>query len=124
MSNQDIIFINDLKIETIIGVNAWERELKQTVVIDLELYTDITPAAKSDDLSKTIDYQLLHDNLIEVVGNSKFELIEALAECIANECLQVNKVKQVKVTLKKPGAIKQAKNVGISILRSNNTSCS
>ena len=119
MNNQDIIFINDLKIETIIGVNAWERQLKQTISINIELYTDISSAADSDDLTKTVDYQLLHDNLIAIVDNSSFKLIETLADCIAKECLKHSLVEQVKVSLTKPGAIAQAKSVGIVIIRND-----
>jgi len=113
----DIIFLRGLEIETIIGIYEWERELKQTVLLDLELATDIRKAAASDDIEHTIDYKAVAKRLIGFVENSEFFLVETLAEKITEIILNEFSVPWVKLILNKKGAIRGASDVGIIIER-------
>ncbi len=113
----DIIFLRGLEIETIIGIYEWERELKQTVILDLEMATDIRPAAETDDIEHTVDYKAVAKRLIHFVENSDFYLVETLAEKIAQLLLEEFSVPWVKLTLNKKGAIRGASDVGIIIER-------
>ena len=79
----DIIYLRDLKIETIIGIFDWERSIKQTVSFDLDMAADIRKAAASDQIDDTLDYKAVAKRLIEFVGNSQFQLVETLAERVA-----------------------------------------
>lgn len=117
MSNQDIIFINNLTILTTIGVYDWEKSIKQKVILDLELYTDTSIPASNDDIDKTIDYKALTDNLCEFIANSNFDLIETLAERISEYVLEDSKISKLSLVLKKPKAILNADTVGIKIVR-------
>lgn len=113
----DTIFITDLRIETIIGVFDWERNIKQTVSIDLEMATDIRKAAGSDQLDDTLNYKAVAKRLISFVEQSQFQLVETLAERIAEIILQEFQVPWVHVCLHKPGAVRGAKDVGVNIER-------
>ncbi len=113
----DIIFLRGLEIETIIGIYEWERELKQTVILDLEMATDIRKAAASDDIEHTIDYKAVAKRLIGFVENSEFFLVETLAEKITEIILNEFSVPWVKLILNKKGAIRGASDVGIIIER-------
>ncbi|MGH8473597.1 MAG: dihydroneopterin aldolase, partial [Gammaproteobacteria bacterium] len=79
----DIIYLRDLRIDTVIGVYRWEREMKQTLVIDLELGTDIRPAAKSDAIADTLNYKDIAKRVTAFVEQSRYQLVEALAEAVA-----------------------------------------
>ncbi len=113
----DIIFLRGLEIETIIGIYEWEREIKQTVILDLEMATDISKAAASDDIEHTIDYKAVAKRLIHFVENSDFFLVETLAEKITEIILNEFSVPWVKLILNKKGAIRGASDVGIIIER-------
>lgn len=113
----DIVYIRELEIETIIGIYDWEREQRQTVSIDLEMATDIRPAALEDDISKTLDYKSVAKRLIDFVGNSEFFLVETLAEEITAIVRNEFKVSWVKLRLGKPGAVTGSKDVGVIIER-------
>ncbi|MEE8514450.1 MAG: dihydroneopterin aldolase, partial [Gammaproteobacteria bacterium] len=76
----DIIYLRDLRIETIIGVNEWERRVKQTVVLDVDIGTDIGKAATSDSVEDTLNYKTVAKRLMAFVGESEFQLVETLAE--------------------------------------------
>ena len=76
----DIIFISDLRIETIIGIYDWERKVRQTVSLDLEMAADIRKAAATDSIEDTLNYKAVAKRLIEFVGDSEFQLVETLAE--------------------------------------------
>ena len=80
----DIIYLRDLRIDTVIGVYRWERGMKQTLVIDLELGTDIRPAAKSDAIADTLNYKDIAKRVTAFVEQSRYQLVEALAEAVAN----------------------------------------
>ncbi len=113
----DCIHITDLRTRCIIGVNADERVEKQEVVINLALYADLRPAARSDRFADAIDYRAIKKQILELVEASRRELLEALAEDIAAVCLAHPSVRAARVRLDKPGALRFARSVGVQILR-------
>ncbi len=113
----DKIFLHELKIETIIGIWEWERKIRQTVVIDLEMSADIARAAATDDVADTLNYKSVAKRLQQFVGESSFQLVETLAERIAGIVRDEFDVAWVKVTVHKPGAIRGSRDVGIIIER-------
>jgi len=115
--NSDKILIKDLILRCKIGVNESERREIQDVVINIILWSDFSKATKTDDIDKTVDYKKINKSIIKLVENSKFFLVETLAEKIAQLCLQNDKVAKVKVTLEKPGALRFARSVGAEVIR-------
>ena len=113
----DKIFLEELKIDTIIGIWDWERQIRQTVVIDLEMSADIARAAATDQVEDTLNYKLVAKRIQQFVGESSFQLVETLAERIAGLIREEFGVEWVKVTLHKPGAIRGSKDVGVMIER-------
>ena len=113
----DIVFIHDLQVETVIGIYDWERKIRQTISLDIEMATDISKAAKSDDIEDTLSYKTVAKRLIEFSEQSEFELVEALAEKICSIILDEFSVPWVKLTLHKPGAVRGSKSVGVMIER-------
>ncbi|NOZ38095.1 MAG: dihydroneopterin aldolase [Gammaproteobacteria bacterium] len=113
----DIIYLNDLRIETIIGIYDWEREVKQVVSLDLEMATDIAKAAVSDKIEDTLNYKAVAKRLISFVGESEFQLVETLAERITDIVLHEFKVPWLRLRLNKQGAIRGAGGVGVIIER-------
>lgn len=117
----DIIFLNDLRIETIIGIFDWERETKQTVILDLEMGADIKKAAASDAIEDTLDYKSVAKRVIQYVEESEHQLVETLAERVADIILSEFSVPWVRLKLNKIGAIRGASGVGIIIERGERT---
>jgi 7,8-dihydroneopterin aldolase/epimerase/oxygenase len=113
----DIIFLGGLAIDTIIGIYDWERNTKQTVVLDIEMAYDISKAAETDGIEFTLDYKKISERIIDFVENSQFLLVETLVVEIANMLLKEFNIPWVKITLNKKGAIPQASHVGITIER-------
>lgn len=113
----DIIFLTDLRIETVIGVFDWEREIKQTVVFDLQMGADIRKAASSDALQDTLDYKSVAKRIIDFVEASEFQLVETLAERVAEIIRNEFNVPWVRVQLNKQGAVRGARDVGVIIER-------
>jgi len=113
----DIIFLGGLQIETIIGIYDWERENKQTVILDIEMAHDIKKAAATDDIEDTLDYKAVSQQVISFVEQSEFFLVEKLAEEINRLIREEFNVPWVKLTLNKKGAISGASDVGIIIER-------
>ena len=113
----DIIFLRELTIETVIGIYDWEREIKQSVVFDLEMATDIKRSAKTDHIDDTLDYKAVAKRVISFVENSSFQLVETLAERVTEIVLNEFDIPWVKLTLNKAGAISGAKGVGVIIER-------
>lgn len=113
----DIIYLNDLKIDTVIGIYDWERCIRQTVSFDLEMATDIRKAARSDTIEDTLDYKAVAKRLISFVGESQFQLVETLTERVAEVILTEFNVPWVRVRLNKKGAVRYAGDVGIIIER-------
>jgi dihydroneopterin aldolase len=113
----DKIFLDELKIDTVIGIWDWERKIRQTVIIDLEMSADIARAAATDNVEDTLNYKSVAKRLQEFVGESSFQLVETLAERIAGIVRDEFGVAWVKVTVHKPGAIRGSKDVGVEIER-------
>ncbi|HAS48356.1 MAG TPA: dihydroneopterin aldolase [Gammaproteobacteria bacterium] len=115
----DIVYIRELEIETIIGIYDWEREQKQVVSLDLEMGTDISAAARSEDIENTLDYKAVAKRLIEFIEGSEFFLVETMAERIAEIVLEEFSVPWLKLRVGKPGAVTGSKDVGVIIERGN-----
>ena len=113
----DKIFLDELKVETIIGIWEWERKIRQTVVIDLEMSADIARAAASDAIEDTLNYKSVAKRLIQFVGESEFQLVETLAERCAEIIREEYGVRWVRLTLNKKGAVRGASDVGVIIER-------
>jgi dihydroneopterin aldolase len=113
----DKIFLRELRIETIIGFWEWERRIKQVVSIDLEIGTDARVAAASDAIAGTLNYEQLAKRLVEFVGASQFQMVEALATAVGRIVVREFEAPWVKVSVAKPGAVPAARDVGIVIER-------
>jgi dihydroneopterin aldolase/D-erythro-7,8-dihydroneopterin triphosphate epimerase len=114
----DRIFIRDLALRCIIGIYPEERREKQDVVINVEMHADLLKAGRSDDLNDTVDYKSIKKAILRLVESSRFQLIESLAENIADIALADAKVQKVIVTIDKPGALRFAKASAVEITRS------
>ena len=113
----DLVFVEDLRIQTVIGVFDWEREIKQIVSIDLEMAHDIRAAAASDAIDDALDYKAVSKRLIGFVEASEFQLVETLAERAADIVLTEFPVAWVRLKLSKPGAVRGSSAVGVIIER-------
>jgi len=113
----DKIFLRELKTEAIIGIFDWERQVKQTVLIDLEMSADVRKAAITDSIEDTLNYKRVAKRLLECIDTTSFHLVETLAEYIAMLVIEEFHVSWIKVTLNKPGAIRSSRSVGIIIER-------
>ena len=113
----DTIFVTDLRVETIVGIWEWERRVTQQVSIDLELGADIRRAAERDDIGATLDYRAVAKRVSGFVAESKFKLIESMAEGIADVVRSEFAVPWVRVVVRKPAAVRGSRDVGIIIER-------
>ena len=113
----DIVYIRDLCIATTIGIYDWEREVRQTVSLDLEMATDIRRAAASDDIQHALNYKAVAKRIIAHVESSNCLLVERLAEEVAALVLSEFPVPWLRLRLSKPGALRGAQDVGILIER-------
>jgi dihydroneopterin aldolase len=113
----DKIFIHALKTEAIIGIFDWERQVKQTVLVDIEISVDITKAALSDSIDDTLNYKRIAKHVLAFVEASKFHLVETLAEHIAMLILEEFGIAWVRIALSKPGAIRSSRDVGVMLER-------
>ena len=113
----DRIFLHGLEVECIIGFIEWERRIKQTVVLDVEMPVDCARAANSDDVVDTLDYKKVAKRLIGFVSGSDFKLVETLAHRAALLILEEFAVDWVRLSVNKPGAIRHSKDVGVAVLR-------
>lgn len=113
----DIVYIRDLRIDTIIGIYDWEREVRQTVSIDLEMASDIRKAAATDDIQYALNYKAVSKRLIAYVENRNALLVETLAEEIAQMIRAEFDVPWLRLRLSKPGAVRGARDVGLIIER-------
>ena len=114
----DKVFIQGLKIDTVIGIYDWEREIRQDVTLDLEMAADIKVASITDHIEQTLDYKSVAKRLIQFVKDSEFQLVETLAEKITEIVLNEFEVEWVKLTLNKGEAVSGASGVGVIIERS------
>jgi dihydroneopterin aldolase len=113
----DKIFIRALKTEAIIGIFDWERQVRQSVVIDIELSADIRKAALTDAIADTLNYKGVAKRVLAFVAASQFHLVETLAEHIAMLILEEFGVAWVGIVLSKPGAVRSSRDVGVTLER-------
>lgn len=113
----DTVFITGLRADTVIGVYDWERRIRQTVVLDLELASDNRRAAASDSIADALDYAAISARLLSFIAQSEFQLIETLAEQVAALVLAEFPVPWLRLRLAKPGAVAAAQSVGVLIER-------
>jgi len=113
----DRIFLHGLTTECIIGFIDWERRVRQTVVVDLEMPVDCRQAALTDEVADTLDYKKVAKRALEFIGASEFKLVETLAHRLALVILEEFGVEWVRISLNKPGAIRNSRDVGVEIER-------
>ncbi|MBT8116087.1 MAG: dihydroneopterin aldolase [Arenicella sp.] len=113
----DKIFLHGLQCECVIGVWKWEKKITQTLVLDIDLATDIKKAAETDDLADTLNYKRIAERVIEFAQANTFDLIETLIERLADMILDEFDTPWVRIRLDKGGAVKHVKHVGVVIER-------
>ncbi len=113
----DIVFLRGLRVDTVIGVYDWERRIKQTVVLDLEMATDVRKAAATDDIQDALDYKSVAKRVERFIAESEFQLVETLAERCAQIIRDEFGVPWLRLTLNKIGAVRSAEDVGVIIER-------
>ena len=117
MTKPDIVYIRDLQVKTVIGIFDWEREIKQIVSMDIEMATDIRPAAATDTIDQALDYKSVGKRVISFVQESEFQLVETLAEKVAEIIMTEFNVPWMRLRLSKPGALRGSSDVGLIIER-------
>ena len=118
----DQVFITDLVARGIIGVNDWEREQPQDILINIVLFTDLHQAGQSDDVQDSVDYRLVAKKVLAHAETAQRLTVEALAADLAQLCLEVARVEKVRVRVEKPGAVRFSRSVGVEIERSKEDS--
>jgi dihydroneopterin aldolase len=113
----DIVFIRGLRIDTTIGIYDWEKRIRRPIVLDLEMASDIARGASTDRIEDALDYEAVTRRLTEFVSESRFELVETLAERCAAILLDELGVAWIRLTLNKPGAVGEGIDVGVTIER-------
>jgi dihydroneopterin aldolase len=114
----DRIFLRGLTTECIIGFIDWERRVKQTVVVDLEIPVDCQQAALTDEVADTVDYKKVAKRILAFIEASEYKLVETLAQRLALTLLEEFGLEWVRLSINKPGAIRNSRDVGVSIERS------
>ena len=114
----DRIFLRGLTAECVIGFIDWERRVKQTVVVDLELPVDCRQAAVTDDVNDTVDYKKVSKRVLAFIEASEFKLVETLAQRLAMLILEEFALEWIRLSINKPGAIRNSRDVGVAIERS------
>ncbi|TDO98188.1 dihydroneopterin aldolase [Marinomonas balearica] len=114
---KDLVLIEGLHVDAVIGVYEWEKKILQNLVFDLEMEHDNRPAAETDDLSKTLDYEAISNFIAKYCSDNTFELIETLAERLCADLMHLFDIESVRMTLRKPGAVPSAQSVGVKIYR-------
>ena len=113
----DIVFLRGLRIETVIGIYDWEKEVRQPVILDLEMSAEVAKAAASDRIEDALNYKAVSKRLKQFVGEGRFELVETLAE----RCVEIIRsefgVAWVRLSVNKIGAVSDARDVGVIIER-------
>jgi len=117
MGANDRLLVKDLLVRGVVGINDWERQHRQDILINLAVYVDASPAARSDDVADSLNYRSLTKAIIAFVEASSFHLVEALADGIAALCLRDFGADRVRVRVEKPGALRFAESVGVEIER-------
>ena len=116
--SRDHVFIQDLRIETHIGIFEWEQRIKQIVSLDLDMACDVAKAAATDQIDDTLNYKAVAKRLIQFVSESQVDLVETLAERCAEIILKEFDVPWLRLRISKPGAVRGSKEVGVVIERS------
>jgi len=114
---EDRIEIKDLLLRGVIGINDWEREKPQDILINITLFADLRAASRSDDIADTVNYRTLTKQIIAHVESAGRFTVEALAADVARLCVQTPGVQRVRVRVEKPGALRFARSVGVEIER-------
>jgi len=115
--SRDHVFIQDLRIDTCIGIFEWERRIKQKVSLDLEMACDVAKAAATDKIDDTLNYKAVAKRLIQFVSESQFDLVETLAERCAEIVVNEFDVPWLRLRISKPGAVRGSREVGVVIER-------
>lgn len=115
----DIVFITDLRANTIIGIYDWERSQKQVISVDLEMSADISRPAVTDSIEDTLNYKAVSKRVEQFIVESSFQLVETLAERLAALILSEFKLDWIRLTVHKPGALSNSRDVGVRIERRN-----
>lgn len=113
----DIVYIRELEIETIIGIYDWERQVKQRVSLNIEMGADIARAARTDAIEDTLNYKAVAKRLIDFISKSEFQLVETMAEQVAELVMREFSVPWLRLRLSKPGAVRGSRDVGVIIER-------
>ncbi len=113
----DIVYLNDLRVDTVIGIYDWERRTRQTVILDIEMGADISKAAATDSIESTLDYKAVAKRLFAYIGETRFNLVETLAERVAEILINEFEVPWCRVRLNKKGAVRGVRDVGVIIER-------
>ncbi|MCP4430152.1 MAG: dihydroneopterin aldolase [Gammaproteobacteria bacterium] len=113
----DIVFIRDLQVDTVIGIYDWERKIRQTISLDIDMATDIKKAANTDNIDDTLSYKSVAKRLITFIETSEYELVETLAEKICSIIREEFDVPWVRLSLHKPAAVRGSQSVGVIIER-------
>lgn len=117
MSGNDRLLIKNLLVRGVVGINTWEREHRQDILLNLEIGVDTSDAARSDDIEDSLNYRSLTKAIIGLVEESSYHLVEALAHNIAALCVREFGAERVRVRVEKPGALRFAESVGVEIER-------
>lgn len=110
-----IVYIKGLRAQAVIGVYEWERHIRQTLLIDLEMASDTARAAASDDIADALDYAAISRQVLELTERSEFQLVESLAHALAQLIMREFAVPWLRVRISKPGAVAEAEDVGVII---------
>ena len=113
----DIVFIRDLRIDTVIGIYPWERKVRQTVSLDLEMGHDNRRAAATERVEDALDYSAVAERLKAFIGGAEFQLVETMAEQSAALVMEEFSVPWLRLRVCKPGAVLDARDVGVLIER-------
>jgi D-erythro-7,8-dihydroneopterin triphosphate epimerase len=113
----DELFIKDLLVRTVLGIDEEERRDKQDVLVSVTLETETYAAGRSDDIEDSVNYRTVSKHILALAEESKFHLVERFAEKIAAICLEEPRVRRVRVTVEKPGALRFARSVGVTVER-------
>lgn len=113
----DVVFIEGLEIDALIGIYDWERRVRQPLVFDIEMTFDNRVSAATDSIEDTLNYKAVSQRVVDVVTGSSYGLVETLAEHVARVILDEFAVQRVALKLGKPGAVRGARTVGVRIVR-------
>jgi dihydroneopterin aldolase len=116
--SHDQVHINQLELEMSVGAYEWEKHIKQSIFVDVTLFCDSKRAGGSDQLADAVDYAKIADTIQALSLERHYQLIESLAETIAERILDQGAVNRIRINVTKPGAIESAKSVGVTIERS------